>query len=78
MTEIAREEKSSRGTILRILRTAPFTLLEIAGIIGPTWTGENRNYRGDCFTEDSGGSSQRRSDDEHGEHYEHSWMGHIN
>jgi hypothetical protein len=36
LAEIAREEKSSRGTILRILRTAPFTLLEIAGIIGPT------------------------------------------
>ena len=34
--ESAREEKSSRGTILRILRTAPFTLLEIAGIIEPT------------------------------------------
>ena len=36
LTEIAREEKSSRGTILRILRTAPFRLLECAGIIGPT------------------------------------------
>jgi DNA-binding NarL/FixJ family response regulator len=36
LAEIAREEKSSRGTILRILRTAPFTLLECAGIIGPT------------------------------------------
>jgi DNA-binding NarL/FixJ family response regulator len=36
LAEIAREEKSSRGTILRILRTAPFTLLEIPGIIGPT------------------------------------------
>ena len=31
MTEIAREEKSSRGTILRILRTAPFRLLECGG-----------------------------------------------
>ena len=28
LTEIVREEKSSRGTILRILRTAPFSLLE--------------------------------------------------
>ena len=36
LTEIARKEKSSRGTILRILRTAPFRLLECAGIIGPT------------------------------------------
>jgi hypothetical protein len=36
LAEIAQEEKSSRGTILRILRTATFTLLEIAGIIGPT------------------------------------------
>jgi hypothetical protein len=36
LAEIAREEKSSRGTILRISRTAPFTLLECAGIIGPT------------------------------------------
>jgi DNA-binding NarL/FixJ family response regulator len=36
LTEIAREEKSSRGTILLILRTAPFRLLECAGIIGPT------------------------------------------
>jgi len=35
LAEIAREEKSSRGTILRILRSAPFTLLECAGI-GPT------------------------------------------
>ena len=36
LTEIAREEKSSRRTILRILRTAPFRLLECGGIIGPT------------------------------------------
>ena len=36
LTEIARVEKSSRGTILRILRTAPFRLLKCAGIIGPT------------------------------------------
>ncbi len=28
LTEIAREEKSSSGTILRILRSAPFRLLE--------------------------------------------------
>jgi len=55
LTKIAREEKSSRGTILRILRTAPFTPLECAGIIGPTKTGENRNYRGERFTEDSSG-----------------------
>ena len=33
LAEIAREEKSSRGTILRILRTAPFTLLDFPGII---------------------------------------------
>ena len=33
---IAREEQSSRGTILRIIRTAPFTLPECGGIIGPT------------------------------------------
>ena len=36
LTEIAREEKSHRRTILRILRTAPFRLLECGGIIGPT------------------------------------------
>jgi len=36
LTEIAHKEKSSRGTILRILRTAPFRLLEGGGIIGPT------------------------------------------
>ena len=36
LTEIAREEKSSRGAILRILRTAPFRLLGCGGIIGPT------------------------------------------
>jgi len=36
---------SQRHTILRVLRTAPFTL---PGIIGPAWTGENRIYRGEC------------------------------
>lgn len=35
LTEIAREEKTSRGTILRILRTTPFRLLEYGGIIEP-------------------------------------------
>jgi DNA-binding NarL/FixJ family response regulator len=35
LTEIAREEKISRGTILRILRTTPFRLLEYGGIIEP-------------------------------------------
>jgi hypothetical protein len=33
LTEIVHEEKSSRGTILRILRTAPFKALELCGII---------------------------------------------
>ena len=35
LTEIAREEKTSRGTILRILKTTPFRLLEYGGIIEP-------------------------------------------
>jgi DNA-binding NarL/FixJ family response regulator len=35
LTEIAREERTSRGTILRILRTTPFRLLEYGGIIEP-------------------------------------------
>lgn len=35
LSEIAREEKSSRGTILRIVRTAPFRMLELCGIIEP-------------------------------------------
>jgi hypothetical protein len=34
-TEIAREEKTSRGTVLRILKTTPFKLLEYGGIIEP-------------------------------------------
>jgi DNA-binding NarL/FixJ family response regulator len=33
LTDIAREEKTSRGTVLRILRTTPFRLLEYGGII---------------------------------------------
>jgi hypothetical protein len=33
LTEIASEEKSSRAAILRILRTAPFTVLEWCGVI---------------------------------------------
>jgi hypothetical protein len=61
LAEIAREEKSRRGTILRILRTAPFTLLV------PESSAQGRprdlNYSGECFTEASSGSSQRRSDD---------------
>jgi hypothetical protein len=35
LTEIAREEKSSRGTIMRILRTAPFSVLKLCGVIEP-------------------------------------------
>jgi DNA-binding NarL/FixJ family response regulator len=35
LTEIARDEKTSRRTILRILRTIPFRLLEYGGIIDP-------------------------------------------
>jgi hypothetical protein len=80
LAEIAREEKSSRGTILRILRTAPLTLLECAGIIEPTQTGENRNYRDECFTEDSSGLSQRRSDNLNMGNIMNipEWMGYIN
>jgi len=33
LTEIARGEKSSRKTIIRILRTTPFNVLELCGII---------------------------------------------
>ena len=35
VTEIVREEKSSRGTIIRISRTAPFRVAELCGIIKP-------------------------------------------
>ena len=35
LTEIAREEEIKPRNYLRILRTAPFRLLECGGIIGP-------------------------------------------
>ena len=69
--EIVREEKSSRGTILRILRTAPFTLLECAGIIGLLRPARTETTAASASRKSSG-SSQRRSDDERGEHHEHS------